>query len=119
MEIESIDYDFSVCKVKDFSMAPFYSEFCFIAKTDEENSLVCMTEDVPKNVIERDDGWKAFRVRQTTELSLLGVLPKITALLAEHGISIFVVSTYDTDYIFTAKGSYSHALEVLYHSGIL
>lgn len=39
------------------------SDFCFIGKTDEENSLVCLTEAVPDNTTERDDGWKAFRIQ--------------------------------------------------------
>ena len=41
MEIQTINYDFSVCKVKDYSLVDFNCEYCFIGKTDEENSLVC------------------------------------------------------------------------------
>ena len=43
MEIKRIDYDFSVCKVEDYSLAKLDSEYCFIGKTAEENSLVCIT----------------------------------------------------------------------------
>ena len=46
MEIKRIDYDFSVCKVEDYSLAKLDSEYCFIGKTDEENSLVCITAEV-------------------------------------------------------------------------
>ena len=56
MEIKRIDYDFSVCKVEDYSLAKLDSEYCFIGKTDEENSLVCITAQVPPNVTEREDG---------------------------------------------------------------
>ena len=56
MEIKRIDYDFSVCKVEDYSLAKLDSEYCFIGKTAEENSLVCITAEVPTNVTERDDG---------------------------------------------------------------
>ncbi len=61
MEIEKIDFNFSVCKVKDYSLVDVEQEFCFIGRTDEEKSLVCITENVPQNTMERDDGWKAFR----------------------------------------------------------
>ena len=53
MEIQKIDGDFSVCKVRDFSKVHLDSPFCFIGKTDEENSLVCRTEIVPANTVAR------------------------------------------------------------------
>ena len=53
MELKKIKSDFSVCKVEDYSLVNLDSEFCFIGKTDEEKSLVCRTEDVPANTIER------------------------------------------------------------------
>ena len=51
MEIKSIDADFTVCKVTDFSEVDFEAEYCFTAKTDEENSVVCQTKDAPKNTM--------------------------------------------------------------------
>lgn len=63
MEIKKINHDFSVCKVKDYSLVNLDAQYCFIEKTDEENSLVCMTENVPSNTVERDDGWRAFRIQ--------------------------------------------------------
>lgn len=62
MEIEIINKNFSICKVEDFSEVNYSDEFCFIGKTDEELSVVCSTNSVPKNVIECDNGWKAFRI---------------------------------------------------------
>lgn len=113
MEIETIDYDFSVCKVNDFSLVNFESEFCFIGKTDEENSLVCMTEDVPANTVERDDGWKAFRIQGILDFALIGILSKISSLLADNRIGIFAVSTFNTDYILIKKGDFDKAIEIL------
>ena len=88
MEIKKIDYDFSVCKVEDYSLVDLDSEYCFIGKTDEEKSLVCITSDVPSNVIQREDGWKAFRVQGILDFSLIGILAKIAGILAENEISI-------------------------------
>ena len=117
MEIKKIDYDFSVCKVKDFSKANLENEYCFIGKTDEENSLVCITENTPDNVTEREDDWKAFRIQGVLDFSLIGILAKISALLAENKIGIFAISTYNTDYILTKKDNYEKALEVLINAG--
>lgn len=74
MEIKKIDYDFSVCKVEDYSRVNLDAEYSFVGKTDEEKSLVCITEDIPPNVIERDDGWKAFRIQGVLDFSLIGIL---------------------------------------------
>lgn len=52
----------SVCKVKDYSGVDLTKPFCFTGTTDEENSLVCPEALVPGNTIERDDGWKGFRI---------------------------------------------------------
>lgn len=88
MEIKILENDFSVCKVTDFSFVDFQDKYCFIGKTDEENSLVCVTEKVPVNVIERDDGWKAFRIQGVLDFSLIGILSKISAILAENKVGI-------------------------------
>ncbi len=117
MEIKKIDYDFSVCKVRDFSKVDLENEYCFIGKTDEENSLVCITQNTPDNVTEREDGWKAFRIQGVLDFSLIGILSKISTLLAENNIGIFAISTYNTDYILTKKDNYDKALEVLASSG--
>lgn len=117
MDIKEILFDFSVCKVKDTSQIDFNSEFCFVAKTDEELSLVCITEKVPENVIERDDGWRAFRIQGVLDFSLIGILSKITTLLADNEIGIFAISTYNTDYILVKQENYLRALTVLSQAG--
>lgn len=113
MEIKKIDHNFSVCQVEDYSLVNLNSEYSFIGKTDEEKSLVCITDEVPANVIQRDDGWKAFRIQGGLDFSLIGILAKIAAALADNGISIFAVSTYNTDYVLMKKENYQKALDVL------
>lgn len=117
MKIKVIPYEFTVCKVEDYSEVNMQQEFCFIGKTDEENSLVCRTELVPEHTIEREDGWKAFRIQGPLDFALIGILAKIAALLADHRISIFAVSTYNTDYILTKKESFDLALKLLEENG--
>lgn len=103
MEIKKIACDFSVCKVKDYSLVDLDTEFCFTGKTDEENSLACPEDKVPSNVTERDDGWKAFRIQGILDFSWIGILSEISGILAENKIGIFAVSTFNTDYILTKK----------------
>ena len=113
MAIKKIDHNFSVCQVEDYSHVNLNSEYSFIGKTDEEKSLVCITDEVPANVIQRDDGWKAFRIQGVLDFSLIGILAKIAAALADNGISIFAVYTYNTDYVLMKKENYQKALDVL------
>ena len=116
-ELKKLDQDFSVCKVKDYALVDLSAEYCFIGKTDEENSLVCVTSDVPSNVVERDDGWRGFRIQGVLDFSLIGILAGIAKILAENGISIFAISTYSTDYVLMKKESYQKALDILGRTG--
>ena len=113
MKIKKIPYDFSICKVTDYSKVNIAAKYCFTGKTDEENSLVCLTEDVPANTLERDDGWMAFRIQGVLDFSLVGILSEITGILAEDKIGIFAISTFNTDYILTKKENYQKALDIL------
>ena len=117
MKLKTIDYEFTVCKVPDYTQAHLESEFCFIGKTDEEKSLVCITEDVPANAQRGGQGWKAFRIQGVLDFSLIGILSAISSLLAENEIGIFVVSTYNTDYIFIKKEDFERAQNVLSEAG--
>ena len=117
MEIRKIDMDFSICKVKEIRNADFTGDFYFIGKTDEEVSLVCLTEKVPDDVLEREDGWKAFRIQGVLDFSLIGILAPIAKILAENNIGIFVISTYNTDYILVKKENYESAMRLLEREG--
>ncbi|MDE6723000.1 MAG: ACT domain-containing protein [Eubacterium sp.] len=117
MVLKKLDDNFSVCKVKDYSMVNLENEYCFIAKTDEENSLVCKTDCVPKNAVKVDNGWRAFRIEGVLDFSLIGILSKISSVLAENNIGIFAVSTYNTDYIFVKEENFNNALTVLADNG--
>jgi hypothetical protein len=117
MKIEKIEADLSICKVENYSEVNLSQKYCFIGKTDEENSLVCLTENVPENVVVRDDGWKVFRVQGTLDFSLIGILSKITAVLADNKIGIFAISTYNTDYILVKAENYNNSLTVLAEAG--
>ena len=111
MELKALPYDLTICKVKEIDNLK--SDFYFIAKTDEELSLVCKTEDTPENTIEREDGWRCFRIQGVLDFSLVGILSKLSMILAEHKIGIFAVSTYNTDYILVKEENFERALDIL------
>ena len=115
--IRRLNPAFSICKLQDFSKVDLSRPFHFAARTDEECSLVCPTADVPKNTIVCDDGWRAFRIEGTLDFSLIGILARISALLAQREIGIFVVSTYNTDYILTKAENFDQAIDALAQSG--
>ena len=117
MELKKLPYDLTVCKVASLADVDQDSEFFFLGKTDEELSLVCRTEDVPAATVERDDGWKGFRIEGVLEFSMVGILSKLSGILAENEIGLFAVSTYNTDYILVKEANFAKALEVLAAEG--
>ena len=117
MELKKLEYDLTVCKVEAISDIDMTADFFFIGKTDEEMSLVCITHDTPNNTTERDDGWKGFRIQGVLDFSLIGILSKLSGILAENKIGIFAVSTFNTDYILVKAENFEKALSVLSAEG--
>ena len=117
MQLKKITYDLTVCKVASLADADLNADFFFVAKTDEEISIVCETEKTPAYTTERDDGWKAFRIQGVLDFSLIGILSKISGILAENKIGIFAVSTFNTDYILVKKENFERTSNALSEAG--
>ena len=117
MELKTLPCALTVCKAADASAIDLGKDFYFIGKTDEELSLVCRTEDTPANTTDRDDGWRGFRIQGVLDFSLIGILSKLSGILAENNIGIFAVSTFNTDYILVKEENFDRALTVLAEAG--
>ncbi len=117
IELEKLSYDLTVCKISSIQEIDLSRDFYFIGKTDEELSVVCRTEDTPAGTVERDDGWRGFRICGVLDFSLIGILSKLSTILAENKIGIFAVSTYNTDYILVKAENFDRAMEVLTDAG--
>lgn len=117
MVIEVLDQNFSFCKLSSTRMVDMSGEFVFVAKTDKEISLVCPSREVPTGTLEQEVGWRAFRLKDDFDFSVVGIYSSISSVLAENLISIFAVSTYDTDYIFVKQDDLAPALQHLEKSG--
>lgn len=115
--LEPLEARLSVCKVPDYSGVDLSMPFCFTGATDEELSLVCPEEMVPENAAERDDGWRAMRITGILDFSLIGILAGISGVLADAGIGIFAISTFNTDYILTKEEYFTAALAALKQAG--
>ncbi|WP_141677924.1 ACT domain-containing protein [Orenia metallireducens] len=91
---------------------PLSSQFFSITRTKDELSIVSLTEDVPAD-IKSEKNWRALKVEGPLDFSMVGVLSFLATTLAQEGISIFVISTYDTDYLLVKEESLEEAIEVL------
>ena len=117
MTIQTIHEEFSVCKVADYGGIDLSEPFVFTGSTDEEKSLVCPVRLVPANTLEREDGWRAFRIEGTLDFSLVGILADLSRILAEGDVGIFAISTFNTDYILTKAKDFARAGELLTRAG--
>ena len=117
MQIEVLPQALTVCKLKDIRDLDLARPFYFIGRTDEELSLVCETEHAPEDTLGREDGWRGFRIVGTLDFSLVGILAKLSGLLAQANIGIFAVSTYNTDYILVKAENLEGAIRALSEGG--
>lgn len=95
--------------------SPFFS----VTRTADEVSIVCSEKDAPEGATV-EGGWRAMKVEGTEgtlDFSMIGVLASISAPLADAGIPVFVVSTYETDYIFVKEETFERAKSVLSDAG--
>jgi hypothetical protein len=91
-------------------------ELVALTRTTDELSVVCNADAVPEDVmVER--GWRAFKVQGPLDFSLVGILAQLSGVLAQAGVSIFAISTYDTDYILVKETSLEAAAAALQQAG--
>ena len=117
MELKKLDCALTVCQVARTDQIDLTADIYFIGCTDEELSLVCKTEDAPRETLAREDGWRGFRIQGVLDFSLIGILSKLSGILAEAGIGIFAVSTYNTDYILVREPDLPRAEAALTAAG--
>lgn len=122
MKLELFTERFSVCKLKDLSdldlprIAKEYG-LLFLGVTQEEISLVAPEPSVPDRFSVREDGWRAFRVAGNLDFSMIGILAKLTELLAKADVSVFAVSTFDTDYLLIKETALEKACAAFLSAG--
>jgi uncharacterized protein len=91
---------YAICRLNPDAVFPEWigGKFISITRTEEELSIVCEKDTVPSDVkCERD--WCVLQVEGPMDLSIVGVLASLTKPIAEAGINLFAISTFDTDYL--------------------
>ncbi len=91
-------------------------DFVSLTRTPHELSIVCPDEQVPWE-IDRETGWRVLQIKGPLDFSLVGVIADIAAVLSGHGIGIFVISTFETDYILIRDQDLDRAAEALRREG--
>jgi hypothetical protein len=111
----------AVCRLDSGASIPAWAlsgEFFSVTRTGDELSVVCSQRDVPEGVA-CELSWRCLKVEGSLDFSLVGILACLTAPLASAGISVFAISTYDTDYLFVKAGHMTEAIRVLSAAGHL
>ena len=117
MNIRALPYALSVAK---YASTPDGIEgFYSLSVTEGEISLVAETEKLPIGFAAREDGWRALAVEGPLDFSLVGILAKISSALADAGIPIFAISTFDTDYILVKESRFTDACNALKQKGYI
>lgn len=115
LTMKLIDESYGVCRLERDEVIPQWSQvgdFFSITRTSEELSIVCAEANIPGEVkCERD--WRVLKIEGPLDFSLIGILAPISTILAQQNISIFAISTYDTDYILVKNKDIDKAVKTL------
>jgi uncharacterized protein len=110
---------FAVCRLRADEDIPSWAlsgSFCSLTRAPDELSIVCPQELVPEGV-QAVRGWRSLKVEGKLDFTLVGILSSLTSSLAHVGIVVFVISTYDTDYVFVKENDLDRAVAALRKDG--
>ena len=110
---------YGVCRLDQTDIIPEWaqnSDLFSITRTLDELSIVCIEESIP-NYVKCEKGWRILKIEGPLDFSLIGILASISTILAQKGISIFAISTYDTDYILVKDKDINSAIVALVDEG--
>ena len=113
--------EFSIIQVKIDQPIPasvFDSSFYSITKTNDEISII-VNKDIEIPFARISKGWKGFKVEGILDFSMVGIIYNLIAPLKENGISVFVTSTYNTDYLFVKESSFQKSVEIFEKTGYI
>jgi len=119
LTLELVVGRYAVCRLGPSEPPPAWARggpFVSITRTDAELSVVCPQEAVPTAVL-AEPGWRCLRVAGPLGFGMTGILASLSGPLASSGVSIFVVSTYDTDYLMVQERDLDRAVDALTRAG--
>ena len=110
---------FGICRFDPNAQVPKWawtSAFFSVTRTLEEVSVVCQEESIPQGTL-HEKGWRCLKVKGPIDFSETGILSSLAQPLARADISIFALSTYDTDYLFVREKDLPKTVEILTEEG--
>ena len=119
LRLSVLEDRFAVCRLAPDREVPGWATeagFFSVTRTPGELSIVCPEQNVP-NEVQFEGEWRAFRVEGPLDFSLVGVLDSLLEPLAEAEISVFAISTYDTDYVLVNEDQLDSAIATLRDNG--
>ena len=120
LRLSVLEGRFAVCRLSPSDPIPSWPRgpFISITRTPDELSIICHDDSVPDDLprVERD--WRAMRVEGPLPFELTGIAAALTAPLAAAKISVFVVATFDTDYVLVKADTFDRAVDALKAAGI-
>jgi hypothetical protein len=109
----------AICRLDANSGIPSWActgDFFSITRTAHELSIVCPQENVPSG-IRREKGYRCFKVNGPLDFALTGIIASLYMVLAQEGVSVFLVSTFDTDYLLVKQEQTKKAIVALSEAG--
>jgi hypothetical protein len=119
LTIVTLEKSYAICRLEPDAAVPDWAvsaTFCSVTRTKNELSIVCEAERVPQEV-KAERNRRVLRIEGPLAFDLTGVLTSVAVPLADAGISIFSVATYDTDYILVSEEDFQEATRVLEAAG--
>jgi hypothetical protein len=119
MRLRHVDGRYAVCRLDPHDAIPPWADgdgFVSISRTSEELSIICDVARVPDGV-QAERGWRCIAAVGPIAFSVTGVAAALTGALAAAGISVFLVATYDTDYLLVKEEAFARAVEALREAG--
>lgn len=118
LTLELLPGSFAVCRLEPGDVLPGWAAGAFVSltRTPDELSVVCPQEGVPPGV-RAEPGWRCLRVKGPLGFGITGILASLAGPLASSGVSIFVVSTYDTDYLMVQERDLARGRSALERAG--
>ncbi len=100
LKIDILPGRFAICRLDANADVPQWArgEFVSITRASDELSIVCPEVRVPAQIPSSRD-WRCLKIAGPLDLAMIGVLANLTGVLAEQSISVFAISTFDTDYL--------------------
>ncbi|HEV7920473.1 MAG TPA: ACT domain-containing protein [Thermoanaerobaculia bacterium] len=119
MRLRHIAGRYAVCRLHPQDAIPPWADgegFVSISRTAEELSIICDEGRVPDGV-QAERSWRCLAAEGPIAFSVTGVAASLTGALAAHGINVFLVATYDTDYLLVKEETLPRALDALREAG--